>query len=98
MVGIGKAHRLLIFTSGVLGCFGGPLSPNTILPDPSSAKHMEKEFCATPCLAMVLGTEISASPSPRSPSEAEEPCTKPPVWFVPHLHAAKSIVQHQDIA
>ncbi len=82
-------YTLVILTSGVLGCSGGPLSPKMILPEKSKSKHMEKEFCVTPCLAMVLGTEISETPSPRRPSDPV-PCRKLPVWLVPHLQGCST--------
>jgi hypothetical protein len=82
-------YTLVILTSGVLGCSGGPLSPKMILPEESKSKHMEKEFCVTPCLAKVLGTEISDTPSPRRPSDPV-PCRKLPVWLVPHLQGCSA--------
>jgi hypothetical protein len=84
-------YTLVILTSGVLGCSGGPLSPKMILPEKSKSKHMEKEFCVTPCLAMVLGTEISDTPSPRRPSDPVS-CRKLPVWLVPHPNVTFAVV------
>jgi hypothetical protein len=57
-----------------------PLSPKLILPVPSGPKHMEKEFGTSPCLAKVLGTDISLRPSPSKPFDAS-PSKKIPVSF-----------------
>jgi hypothetical protein len=54
------------------------LSPNVILPKPSSPKHIEKEFEVKPCLAKILGTDTSLIPSPNKPFGAA-PFRKAPV-------------------
>lgn len=70
--------------NGVCSWFELPLSPKTILPLPSSPKHIENEFAAIPLDAKVLGTEIFSTPSPKRPLGAEAP-SRSPVCFNPHL-------------
>jgi len=53
--------------NGVFLWSGLPVSPNVILPTPSSPKHIEKEFEMSPFLARTLGTDRLSIPSPNRP-------------------------------
>ena len=62
-----------------------PLSPKLIVPFPFRPKHIEKEFEATPALANMFGTAMSAIASPIIPFTAVS--SSNPTWDSLHLQS-----------
>lgn len=70
MLGVRGVYREGVRVNGVSSWSELPLSPKLIVPFPLRPKHIEKEFEATPASANMVGTAMSATPSPIMPFTA----------------------------